>query len=360
MPGAEGGLRPQCRRLYDQSPLPLTKGLRLSTWDDLLDEFRALGGTADNIRLGHGEFGRGLFPVDPARPVVIDIPETLLVEAAEMIFANGAPRVGPGVRIGERERSWLNRYQEDVGWGNGEAGGIRQMFDMAAALPGDLRHELLTEHRCGTWFQEPTEQIILRRYLESRHLFHKGKDVVMPLIELINHGGGVGYQGADSIRFSGTFPGEIFANYSDSDSLGFFQAWGIVTPRPLAFSVTLSGVIQSTPVKVQRHYVGPARSELDWIPKLERGPGGIVLAFVMIGNERFPRLSRGIFYRLMRNARYSGFEEPFDLIQHINRLHFLNLLKAVEGIDLPIARMLQTMAHCQLRAMSFCFGVREI
>jgi hypothetical protein len=32
----------------------------------------------------------------------------------------------------------------------------------------------------------------------------------------------------------------------------------------------------------------------------------------------------------------------------------------VDGIDLPIARTLRAMALFQLRAMSFCFGVREI
>ena len=333
----------------------------MSDWDELLDEFRALGGTAENIRLGHGQFGRGLFPVDPAKPVVIDIPENLIVATEDMVLANGTPRVAPGVQIGARERMWLDLYQADVAWGNGEAGGIRQMFDMAAALPKDLRRELLTEHQCGTWFLEPTEQLILERYFQSRHLSHKEKDVVMPLIELINHGDdGASYQSTDSIGFTGTFPGEIFARYSDADTLGFFHAWGIATPRPLAFSVSLSGNIQSTPVKIERHYVGPARSERDWIPKLQRNPDNIALPFAMIGNERFPRLSRGIFYRLMRNAGYSGFEEPFDLIQHVNRLHFLDLLKAVEGIDLPMARILQAVAHYQLRAMSFCFGVREI
>ena len=73
-------------------PLP-TESTHLTTWDELLDEFRALGGTADNIRLGHGEFGRGLFPVDPAKPVVIDIPDNLLVATADMVLVNGVPRV---------------------------------------------------------------------------------------------------------------------------------------------------------------------------------------------------------------------------------------------------------------------------
>ena len=40
-------------------------------WNEMLDEFRALGGVAENIRLGHGVFGRGLFPIDPAKPIRI-------------------------------------------------------------------------------------------------------------------------------------------------------------------------------------------------------------------------------------------------------------------------------------------------
>lgn len=342
-------------------PPPAT-GLRVSAWDDLLDEFRALGGTADNIRLGHGAFGRGLFPIDPARPVVIDIPDNLIVATKHMILVNGTPRVGPDAKMGERERAWLDRYQEDVAWGSGEAGGIRAMFEMAAALPEELRHELRSKYQCGRWFQEPTDETLLESYLESRHLFHKGNLVVMPLIDLINHSdvNGRGYGGTDSIRFTGTFPDEIFACYSDGDALAFFQAWGIVIPRPVAFSVAMPGLVQSTPMTILRRYVGPARSLHDLVPEIETRADKVVLSFVMTGNEHYPRVSRGIFYRLMRSAGFSGFEEPFDLIRHMNELRFLDLLKAVETIDLPIARMLRTVAHCQLRAMSFCFGIREI
>jgi hypothetical protein len=62
----------------------------------------------------------------------------------------------------------------------------------------------------------------------------------------------------------------------------------------------------------------------------------------------------------MREAGYVDFVEAFDLIHHTNRLHFINLLLKLEGIDLPIARTLRTMASYHLRAMSFCYGVREI
>lgn len=334
----------------------------MSNWDDLLAEFRALGGTAENIRLGHGEFGRGLFPVDPARRVVIDIPENLLVPTADMTMVDGAPRVSPEAKVGERERAWLNRYQEDVGWGNGEAGGIRQLFEMAAALPEDVRQELSTEFQCGPWFREPTETLIVRRYFESRHIVLDGQKVVMPLIELINHGDdGENYQRiGTNLRFAGTFSGEMFARYFDGDALGLFEVYGMVIPRPCAFSIALTGEIESTPLVIQRLYAGPARSPRDWIPGIEKESHKITLSFAMTGNERYPRVPKGIFNRLMRDAGYSDVLECFDLVQHVNRLHFLNLQKAVGRIDLPMARMLQDLAHHQLRAMSFCFGVREI
>jgi hypothetical protein len=332
----------------------------LSAWNDLLEEFRVLGGTADNIRLDHGQFGRGLFPIEPAKPVVIQIPPNLIVATSDMILAGGVPRVGPKARIGEREKSWLNRYQAEVAWGDGEAGGVRKMFDMAAELPGDLRQELLDQHHCGSWFEEPTADLILERYFQSRHIYHHGKDVVMPLIELINHGDGVRYRGADGIGVTGTFPGEIFVQYSDTDAFGFFLAWGFATPAPLAFSVALGVDNQSAPLKIGQRYAGQSRSERDWIPKIEKKAGKVMIPFLMIGNQRFPRLAKGIFYRAMREGGYSGFEETFDVIQHANRSRFLDLLKAVDGIDVPIARTLRSMAYHQLRAMSFCFGVREI
>ena len=34
------------------------------SWDDMIAEFRALGGTADNIVQAKGPLGRGIFPID--------------------------------------------------------------------------------------------------------------------------------------------------------------------------------------------------------------------------------------------------------------------------------------------------------
>ena len=349
----------------------------MNAWDELLDEFRALGGTADNIRLGHGEFGRGLFPIDPASPVAIHVPDNLLVAVDDMIVAGGTTRVGPNAKAGEREKAWLNRYQEEFAWGGGGVDEIRRIFEMAAALPDELRQMLLTQHRCGLWFKEPTEQLIAERFFNARSIDYRGCPVVMPLIEMANHGSGAHYDTSDGIALRGSFPGEIVVveltllgderergeivvEYSKFDSLDYFLTWGFATQRPVAFSVTLQGKIDSTPVTINQGFGGAMESERGWIPKIEKFSDRITLPFLMIGNRQAPRLPKGIFYKLLRDAGFSGFAESFDLIHHMNRMHFVNLLLALEDIDSPLARTMRTMACYQLRAMSFCFGVREI
>jgi len=43
-------------------------------WNEMLEEFRALGGVAENICLKEGQYGRGLFPREPSKPIQVQIP----------------------------------------------------------------------------------------------------------------------------------------------------------------------------------------------------------------------------------------------------------------------------------------------
>lgn len=344
--------------------MPLTIGnpakARILTWDDLLDEFRVLGGTAENIRLGHGQFGRGIFPIDPARPIALRVPDNLLVPAKDMIFVNGAPRVGALARVQARERAWLDRYLEEFAWGGGGGEEVARMFEMAGALPAELRELLLKKYGCGVWFAEPTDELIRRRFFDTRTITYRGQSVVMPLIEMVNHGEGPRYDLSDGVALRGSFPGEVFVQYSDLDSFDYFLSWGFATQRPVAFSVALEGNVGSARLRIGQDFNARVTSERSWIPDLLKSGDIALLPFLMIGNARFAGLPKGIFYRLMRNAGYKGFEEAFDTIHHLNRLHFLGLLDELDGIALPIAQTLRAMARYHLRAMSFCIGIREI
>ena len=329
-------------------------------WEELLDEFRALGGTAENIRLGQGALGRGVFPVDPAKPVVVHVPENLLIDCSDVVFENGALRLRADADVGDRERSWLEHYQAALSWGDEGAAEVRRIFEAAQALPAELRKDLRDRFQCGLWFDNMTDEAVQHQFLTSRGINYHDREVLMPLVELINHGAGPEIGLVNGVMVRGIFPGEVLYRYSDMDSFGFFWSWGFVIEQPMAFSLEMSGKVESTTLRIDRAFPPVKPGEKSWMPPLHREGSGVSLDHLLIGSVQYPRLPRGIFQKTMREGGFSALEEPFDVIRYVNNLHFLDLLKALDGIDAPIARSLRTMAHHQLHAMAHCYGQRDI
>ncbi|HWA90051.1 MAG TPA: hypothetical protein VG889_08460 [Rhizomicrobium sp.] len=330
-----------------------------SNWDEMLDEFRALGGTASNIRLGAGALGRGIFPIEPAKSVTIRIPDNLLIDTADAHFENGIFRVRAEANVGSRERAFLEDYENRFSWGGGGRAETEQVFADAQALPASLRRELAGEYRCGAWFEEPTQARIQEQFVASRCISYRGRSVIMPIVELVNHGAGVNYDTNDGLKLAGKFGGEVLVRYTDLDPYGLFLTWGFAYEQRLAFSIALAGNVGEAQLEIGRD-IAEFSSPQAWVPRLARSAGGGALDFLMIGNSQYPRLCRGIFYKVMHEAGLAGFEEAFDTIQHVNRTHFLNLLAALEGVKGPMAKTLSRMARHQLTAMSFSFGVRAV
>jgi hypothetical protein len=332
----------------------------LTAWDELIDEFRALGGTADNIRLGQGDYGRGLFPIDPTKPVAIRAPENLLVNVGDIVFENGAPRIGPDAKVSSRERAWLDIYLKEFGWDGGGADEIRKIFEAAGQLSPELRNKLLTEYGCGVWFSDPSDELIEKRFIHARSIDYAGRAAVMPVVEMANHGAGERFESVGGMSLKGVFSGEVLAEYSPQDAHSYFHNWGFATKRPVAFSVALAGKIDSTTLEIDQQFEETKKAIPQmWVPKIEKSAEKVALQFLLIGNRRFPRVPKGIFYQMMRDAGYQDVEEAFDVLHHLNRLFFLNLLSELNDIDLPMAHTVRSMALHQLNAMSYCFGVRE-
>jgi hypothetical protein len=326
----------------------------------MLDAFRALGGTADNIRQDMGPVGRGIFPIDPSKPIALRVPDNLLIDTADIVFENGRIGVRAHAAGGGRERAFLEDYENRFSWGDGGRAETEQTFAEAQRLPGELRRLLLTEHRCGLWFDEPAPERIQEQFIASRCISYRGRTVIMPIVELVNHGAGANYDTADGVKLTGTFAGEVLVKYSDLDSYGLFLTYGFAQEQPHALSIQLAGNVGDTQLAIEREIGDVAGSTRAWMPGLAMTDGGAQLDFLMIGNRQYPRLCRGIFYKIMRAAGAAGFEEAFDTIQHVNRMHFLSLLAALEDQTAPMARTLRRMARHQLTTMSFSFGVRTV
>lgn len=332
----------------------------MAAWDELLDEFRALGGTADNIRLGRGALGRGLFAIDSKLPIRIRVPDNVLASSDDVVFENGALKLSPGAAIGARERQFVEDYYANFGWGGGGRKGIEATLQTAQALPPDLRRALKDEFRLGRWFEDYSPSLMQEQFVVSRHIQYGERTVMMPILDLVNHGRGGNYNVGKGILLEGVMQDEVLVHYSDVDSFGVFLTWGFACEQPQAMSIALTGAIGQTRLHIDREFGNFKTGERAWIPSMSSGIGGVNLAFLMTGNRQYPRLCRGIFYKLMRDAGLAGFEEAYDVILHVNRMHFLGLLGVLEGVEGEMAHTLRTMARLQLQTMSFSFGVRAV
>ncbi|MBV9571360.1 MAG: hypothetical protein JO056_08975 [Alphaproteobacteria bacterium] len=329
-------------------------------WDDMLEEFRALGGTAENVCLKDGRYGRGLFPIDPAKPVDIHIPESLLLESKHVTVENGSFCVGAGATIGVREKSFLENYEREFSWGvaSHETEGLLRMFH---AAPAELSELLKSPFNLDLWLQEPTTEAIVERYFASRIIRYKDKTVVMPIVELANHGLESQYKtgGGVGVGIGGRFENEVLVSYSGGDPLLIFRNWGFAS-RVQGIGLSLSLAFNEQKLRIGRSEPKPADGRNSLVPEVGTEDGMTVLSHILLGNKRNPRVPRGIFYRVCREAGIRDAAELFDRIQHINRTQYLRLAELSETASPRLGRLLRNLAYAQLEVLSFSFGVREL
>jgi len=326
-------------------------------WNEMLDEFRALGGVADNIRLDHGPFGRGLFPIDPKKPVQISIPAYVLVGIDDVTFENDVFRVPEACCPSPRVRAFLEQYERYFSWGPGRAE-TEQFLHMMNGLPESVKQFLTTQMSLSQFFQPVTPAAVQKWFFRSRVVKSGNRNVIMPIIELANHGGTVRYGSVSGVSLNGTFEGEVLVRYAEpSDPFDMFGNWMFVPNEPSAFSLPLVGTFAGRQFDIRRQFENVT---MPFVPKVSMEGGRIVASYLLLGHKRFPRVPKGAFRKAMESAQIPDVDETFDFILMINRQKFLDLLSVLEGVEQPGAAVLRRLAINQLTALSHQFGVRNL
>lgn len=333
----------------------------MALWDDMLDEFRALGGTADNLCLKDGRFGRGLFPGDPAKPVRLHVPDALLVDVKYNSFEGDTFRLAPGAPVSARERAFLESYQRDFSWGarNGET---ERLLEMVARAPAELRALFGNPFGFDTWLAGPTPEAARERHFAARQINYNGKVVVMPIIELANHRyGETSYKREDGLSLSGIFEGEVLTRYSFSDALHMFRNFGFASAdQPFALSLAMKVDSEAGEILIERGDPSPNPKRKPFFPEMKVEGRRITLSYMMLGHKGFPRLSKGNFYRILRDAGRKDAESAFDKAAQFNHLQLVKLMEASEGAEPALGRLVREVARIQLAAMAHVVGTREV
>ena len=274
-------------------------------FEEILIRFRALGGIADNLTLRHGEFGRGLFTVNPKKAFRLCVPASLLVDPAWVeLDSKEQLRIRPqSSSISEDAVAFFELYQRHFGWGDGGKDSVAQHQRDLQALPPKLKNFLHVLGAADELKQKPTTSYCLNRYFVNRQIGTKAGSGLMPIAELINHSQeGLPYLVDDGVTVTGMVKDEILTRYhSGLDSFHFFINYHFATPAHTALSCEVTvEVPEFGPIAIKRmdhlaNVNGTVRT-----PIASRTEGKLTLSFVALANQKNPSQPRKTFVELMK------------------------------------------------------------
>jgi hypothetical protein len=332
----------------------------------MLDEFRALGGTADNVELRPSPYGYGLFPIDPVKPVDMHVPERMLVGHQHIVEDGPDLIIDPAAGVDADVCDFFTRYQRAFSWGrNGREDG-RAWFAGLASLPLSVQKILAEKLNVFVPSRLDDPALPLRRFLKTRSIRYNDQNVLMPVMELVNHApiDASRFDTRDGIRVTGTFPGEILVVYNDSDALQRYFDYGFVCNEHRAYSLPLT-----------ISYVGKWTLVVscDLTAKQSRGGVGSLLPIVtveedrlkmsslLLGSEQRPRVPRSVFRRaLAEHVSAETADEAFERVAGGNLAVLVDVLGELEGCDSATARDIRAAVRLQISALGHRFGTRDL
>jgi hypothetical protein len=154
------------------------------------------------------------------------------------------------------------------------------------------------------------------------------------------------------------FEGEVLVRYTvPCDPYDMFLNWMFAPREPIAFSIPLEGTHGGRDFQIKREFDDESPP---FVPKVSVEENRIVLSYMLLGHGQLPRVPKGAFRKALGFLKLDDVDETFDFLQMVNRQHFLDLLRVLEGVELPGAGVLRTLAINQLAALSNHYGVRSV
>ena len=331
-----------------------------SDWHAFLDEFRAFGGKAENVMQRKGAFGMGLFPIDPAKPIELLVPDELLVPIDNIDLCEGDVVIKDDSAFPEGYGEWFRRYQANYSWGAEGRDNTTAFEEGLKALPNNVQ---LLMKRIGLYNAEKrfpgenAELELMQRFIQTRCINRQERKVIMPMIELLNHSPSAKpYDMPEAgIAVSGLHDGEVLVKYSVSDPIRRLLAYGFNAKEPLGFSIFLRLQHRDHKVVVQggggRQPMKPCSIELK--------EDVVVLQQPLLASSMRPKMPRTLFIQACRNIEGIDANELFDQIHQRNTQALVQLMRELDGVEGDIAQRLRTGCLDQLAALSEHIGQRD-
>lgn len=292
---------------------------------EILEQFRALGGTANNIELRYGIFGKGLFPIDPKLPIKIVAPNNILI-SPNCIKLNNKNQIRLKFRskfkLDSKLINFFEQYQEFFGWGDGGLSEVQGRHLELKALPEKIKQLLLSLGWTKYDFYEKDPKEYLKDYFISRQIGIKGESKIMPIFDLINHSPkGNSYIVDSGVMFEGIFKDELLANYHRNlDAFHFYRNYGVPSESSTILSCDVKIEIPDIAIIKISRLDNAISSENGFTkPRASKNGAEIHISFLEISNKTGSELPRKDFIEQMQkfNIPQAELIKIFDgLIDH--------------------------------------------
>jgi len=331
-----------------------------SDWHAFLEEFRAFGGKAENVMQRKGALGMGLFPIDPAKPIMLMVPDELLVAIDNIELRGGNVLIKDESHFPKGYADWFSRYQSNYSWGAEGRENIMVFEEGLKALPSNVQK--LMKH-VGLYNSEKRfpgddpDQELIQRFIQTRSIFRRDRRVIMPMIDLLNHAptAKTHDMSGNGISVEGMHDGEILVKYSVSDPLRRLITYGFNAQELMGFSLSLRLQHRGMMVIVQG---GLGRQPLQPC-KVELRNDRVVLQQPLLASNSSPKLPRTLMIKALKNIEVIEPSELFEQIHQYNTQILVQLLRELDGFDGDIAQRLRTGCLDQLEALSHHYGQRN-
>ncbi|HEX4078249.1 MAG TPA: hypothetical protein VHX61_05170 [Rhizomicrobium sp.] len=220
---------------------------------------------------------------------------------------------------------------------------------------------LIAEFRLGHLLQGDFATRIWTHFLQTREVPWRGGAVIAPLLELANHSAdGLQYERGMHLQVQGYVRQDIALRYGAEDAYSVFCRFGVLEPRPAAFSLSGRVQLEDKEIVIGRNTEKSVKRGKHRVPKTGIDGNTLTLSYLLLGHRQVPRLARGIFGTLLGEAGVTNPDEVFDYILRSNALKFIKLLKTLEPHEGEMVSMLRAMARHQLESMNHCIGNRPL
>ena len=334
---------------------------KLARWDTLVEGFRSFGGTANNVIQREGALGLGLFPIDQSQPVELRVPDHLLVSTDNLELRDGAVAIKDASLHPEGFAKWYEGFQADYSWGAEARRSIKIFEDGLKSLPNPLQRKLQNINLLDITKRCPginEEQELFQRFIATRRINIRGKNVMMPMIELTNHSPIQSSWIIDkkSVAIQGKYDGEILAKYSVSDPLTRYLQYGFNCKEPLGFSLEIKLIHRGQEILIEGGINYAHNKPINTTKQNQK----IIFSKPLLSSYYNPRMPKKLFKQSCRLLKTIDAYELFDQIHQRNRLILINIIKDLKQNNGNTNNELISACLDQLDVLGHHYGTKDI